>query len=182
VGFWLGWLARQDNDAAGKKLKKMPSVIFICTANICRSPIAEALFRAALGKTQKDWRIESAGTWAPDGEPAAEKAQHILRARGIELSRHRSRSVNRGLLNQFNLILTMERGHKEALRAEFPELAGRTYLLSEMVDQIYDIQDPIGGTQADFQDTINELEHILSSGIEKISGLAKEQSQAGDEA
>jgi protein-tyrosine-phosphatase len=142
--------------------------------------MAEALFRAKLDASQVDWRIESAGTWAPDGEPAAEKTLQVLRDRGVDLSRHRSRSVSRALLSQFNLILTMERGHKEALQAEFPELARRVYLLSEMVGRIHDIRDPVGGIPADFQDTANELERILSKGFEKISQLAMEQPQLGD--
>jgi protein-tyrosine-phosphatase len=122
-----------------------------------------------------DWRIESAGTWAPEGEPAAARTRQVLQAYGIDLSDHRSRPVSNALLASFNLILTMERGHKEALRAEFPALASRVYLLTEMVGQFFDIQDPIGGPLVDFEATAQEINMLLSRGFEKISRLSQDE-------
>jgi protein-tyrosine-phosphatase len=154
----------------------MKSLIFVCTANICRSPIAERLLRAkipAYGSEECDWRVESAGTWALEGEPAARMAQKLLSAHGIDLSDHRSRQVTRELLNQFNLILVMENGHKEAMRIEFPEIAPKTYLLYEMIGLRYEVIDPIGGSTRDFEDTIREIENILTQGFEKISTLVE---------
>jgi len=90
----------------------MHSVLLVCTANICRSPMAEALLRARLGEAAADWRIESAGTWALEGEGAAPRAIKVLKARGIDLSQHRSRVVDASLLNRARLVLVMEKGHK----------------------------------------------------------------------
>ena len=158
----------------------MPSVLFVCTANICRSPIASALMRSLVEQRQpgSDWRIESAGTWAQEGYPAAGKAQAILKEGSIDISDHRSRSVSGALLRDFDLILVMEQGHKEALQVEFPDTRNRVCLLSEMVGSVYDIRDPIGGSTEDFLETIRELNHLLAQGFDKIAQLAQKASSA----
>jgi protein-tyrosine phosphatase len=153
----------------------MPSVLFVCTANICRSPMAAALFKNKLEKEGelRRWRIESAGTWARNGFPAAEKSRVLLDERGLSLESHLSRAITQKLMGQFDLILTMERGQKEALRVEFPEVADRIYLLTEMVGEYSDINDPIGGPQADYEKTIEELEEIFERGYSRILKLAR---------
>lgn len=153
----------------------MRSVLFVCSANICRSPLAMGLFMARLGADAAVWRVESAGNWDIEGEPVARNSHMILLERGINLGNHRSRSVNLELLRSFNLILTMEQGHKEALQIEFPDIADRVFLLSEMTGKIYDIQDPIGGYMADFQQTASEFDQIFTQGFEKINQLAEDR-------
>src|SRR5438105_3004745 len=105
----------------------MPSILFVCTANQIRSPIAAALFKDMLINSgqAEGWRVESAGTWAQDGLPASGAAQRVMRELNIDLSQHRSRCVTRDLLAGFDLILVMEHGHKEALCVEFPAVADR---------------------------------------------------------
>lgn len=153
----------------------MRSVLFVCSANICRSPLAMGLFMARLGADAAVWRVESAATWELEGEPVARNSHVILLERGINLGNHRSRSVNLELLRSFNLILTMEQGHKEALQIEFPDIADRVFLLSEMTGKIYDIQDPIGGSMADFQQAASEFDQIFTQGFEKINQLAEDR-------
>jgi protein-tyrosine-phosphatase len=153
----------------------MPSILFVCTANICRSPMAMGLFKARLKDDGREWRVESAGTWAMDGAPAAENTQKVVARRGVDISEHRSRIVSGELLEQFDLILAMEQHQKEALQVEFPEVKDRVYLLSEMVDGIYDIKDPIGGRLSEFEDTAEEVDLIFDRGFEKIRDLTKEE-------
>ncbi len=151
----------------------MPSILFVCTANICRSPMACALFKRRL-ETEPDkesWRVESAGTWAMDGEDAAPKSQAVLLEKGINLDGHKSRTVTREVLRTFDLILTMEQGQKEALQVEFPEISRRVFLFSEMAGYRYDIADPIGGSLSDFRNTANELEDLIERGFSRICQL-----------
>lgn len=150
------------------------SVLFVCTANLCRSPMAAALFRDMVKRrgSDLDWRIESAGTWAAEGNPAVSQVQQVINERGIDLSDHLSQSVSEELLQRFNLILTMERSHKEALRVEFPSHAERIFLLSEITGFEHDIKDPIGGPASEYHVTANEIEELLERGFDQIVSLA----------
>lgn len=155
----------------------MASILFVCTANICRSPMAEALFRAKLEKEGllNHWQVSSAGTWAPGGHPAAELSQEVMAARGLDISAHGSKGVGGDYLSKFDLILTMESNHKEALRAEFPEHAERIYMLSEMVGQSYDIVDPIGRSKREYEATATEIARLIEDGFERIQRLVNRQ-------
>jgi protein arginine phosphatase len=150
----------------------MHSVLFVCTANICRSPMAMGLLQGIVYDTIVDWRIESAGTWAIEGQPAARFTQQVLLTRGIDLRNHRSRLVSNPMMEQFNLILAMESGHKEALKVEFPFASKKIFTVSQMIDQVFDIIDPIGGPLLDFEATARELTQIIQKGFGKIEMLS----------
>lgn len=136
--------------------------------------MASVLFSALLHEKgeQESWRVESAGTWAAEGLPAATGSQLALSSRGLDAQTHRSRRISKDLLAGFDLILTMEKGHKEALQIEFPDLAGRIFLLSEMVDEKFDVDDPIGGPLAGYEETAEKISKILKEGFDKISRLS----------
>jgi protein-tyrosine-phosphatase len=152
----------------------MYSVLFVCTANVARSPVAEGLFVSLVEERneKQKWLVDSAGTWAVHGQTAAINSRLVLQQRGIDFTEHLSKVVTRELISQFNLILTMEIGHKEALRLEFPEAGDRIYLLSEMVGLIQDVHDPIGGNIQEFQEVADLIEGWLTNGYEQIRELA----------
>ena len=157
----------------------MRSVLFVCAANICRSPMAMGLFSDQVLPDAGDWQIASAGVFAPVGYPAAQNTLAVLNQRGIDLSQHRSSQITREMMQTFNLILTMERGQKEALRIAFPKQAPKVYLLTEMIGEYWEIVDPIGGPLVDFEETAREIQHLLTAGYERICSLAADM--AGDE-
>ncbi len=155
----------------------MASVLMVCTANMCRSPMAEGIMRKIFLQHERfnDWSVSSAGTWAVEGQPATSKTRRVLQSRGVDFSGHRARGVTREMLLAADVILTMEGGHKEALLSEFPDIAGKIFLLTELVGKNRDIIDPMGGEMADFEDTAREIEKILNASLDRIFELGRQK-------
>ncbi len=157
------------------------SVLFVCTANQCRSPMAEALLKdlaAQYGETDR-WRIQSAGTWAEPGRAATSPAQTVMQRRNIDLTAHRSRPVDEQLLAESAVILVMTRHHQEALRAEFPAVSGKIYLVSQLIDRSFDIEDPYGGSLEDYELCAADLQQILTEGYRRLTALADQSVTTG---
>jgi protein-tyrosine phosphatase len=150
-----------------------PSVLLVCTANRCRSPMAAALLTQLLEREglASHYRVDTAGTWAKEGEPAASLAQEVMRERGLDLSHHRSRRVSGDLLRGYQLVLVMEAGHREAMLAEFPEVGARLHLLTSMAGERYNIEDPAEGTIEAYRILADELEDALRRGLPRILRL-----------
>jgi protein-tyrosine phosphatase len=138
--------------------------------------MAEYFFKDLLHRVRQQdadqWLVESAGTWAENGHPAATGARLAMTTYGLDLSLHRSQMVTMELMDKFNLILVMEFGHLEALKIEFPQFAGKTFLLSEITGETYEIDDPIGGQESDFLATARQVRNLLDEGRETIFRLA----------
>ena len=153
----------------------MPSVLLVCTANVCRSPMAEALLLGYLNRSGLDpeqWRVESAGTWAQDGNPASRNSAEVMKERGLDLSQHSSKIITANLMAEFNLILVMEANHKEALKFEFPALADRIFMLSEMVGEKLSVEDPIGLDLNAYRKCADEIQNYIELGWGNIQRLA----------
>jgi protein-tyrosine-phosphatase len=135
--------------------------------------MASALFQRLVDELEPEfhWRVESAGTWAVDGMPASSGSVEVMNARGLDISDHKSRNITGEIVDSFDLILTMEEGHKEALRTEFPEYADRIFVLSEMAGHSHDIRDPIGSPLSEYEATAQELTILLEKGYEKIKSF-----------
>jgi len=152
----------------------MPSVLFVCSANQLRSPLAEVLFKDLLErrKLAAAWQVGSAGVWALEGSPAAREALQIAAARGLDLSAHAARPVTEDLLRGADLVLVMEREHQDALRETYPGLSERVYLLTSMAGAAGDVQDPMGLPLERVQRLAEDLERLLEAGWPRIRALA----------
>jgi protein-tyrosine phosphatase len=144
----------------------MAAVLLVCTANICRSPMAEAIFRAKLGEVFKT--IASAGVHAdPHGGPVDARAAAALARHDYSLERKwRSRRVDPEQLGQFDLVLVMEAEHLESLRKKAaPEHHARIRMLTDFVPEMagQDIPDPYFGPVAGFDAVIGMIERAAGS-------------------
>ena len=132
--------------------------------------MAEVLFKQKLSESgmTDGWTVESAAAWGRAGEPATENAHQVAVENGLDLYSHRSQRVEDLDLNAFDLILVMQVGHQEGLRAEFPDLAERIHLLSEMSGPPYGVSDPAGGDIERYRRTWAEIERLLEDGFTTI--------------
>lgn len=142
----------------------MRTIVFVCTGNTCRSPLAAAAFRplaAAAGLT--DVAVASAGLFAADGEPMPAQALFALHQAGMgdPPAPHRSQRLTPDLVEQAHLLVVMTHAQLDELRQRFPDAAPRTRLLltfREDTRRDNDVPDPFGG---DSETYIHGLETML---------------------
>jgi protein-tyrosine-phosphatase len=157
----------------------MPSILFICTANQFRSPVAVALLRERLQQAGlQNWTVESAGSWVTQDSPVSLAIQAALAPLGFDLSMHHPRGVSSCLLARFDLILTMTRGQQEALRIEFPAARGRIFTLTGVASGYpYDVPDPVTDRTATYPQVVAELRALVNQGFDRIVKAASETSR-----
>ena len=145
-------------------------VLFVCSGNTCRSPLAVAVFRRMLDEAgRQDITVESAGTGAYDGAPASEGAYLVALEAGLDLSAHRARLLDREMVDQADLILTMSKGHLsrvERLGGEGKAHLLGTYANASAVDT--ELKDPYGGDVEGYRQTLHQLERLLFPARERL--------------
>lgn len=157
----------------------MAHILVVCTANICRSPVAAALIEDRLQKKgYTNWTVSSAGTWAMRSRGASQNSLTVMAQYGFDISDHRARMVEESFLREADLALCMEEGHVEALKVEFPVEAYKVYALAAMAGPTYSIDDPYGGSLVEYQKMAAELASLIDRGIDRIIELAETNSAA----
>ncbi len=148
----------------------MKTVLFVCTANICRSPMAAALTRQRIAELGLSDQVDvcSAGIWARTGDKVSEGAATVLAGRGISLEEHQSQPMTDKLLQQADIVLVMEEEHRRSLFYLDPKHLRKVFLLTEMVGGNDDITDPYGGPLEGYVRTAEKLDGLIATGLPKI--------------
>lgn len=145
-------------------------VLFVCSGNTCRSPMAATLLRQLWAKANPGWELEvtSAGTSTAAGLPATSHAVTTMKQRGLDLNTHRSQAVALDLLKRSDLVLTMTEHHKAQVRALWPGISDRLFTVGEYAGIKQDVPDPFGGPLTEYERTAATLERLLQAVAERI--------------
>ena len=144
----------------------MKTILFVCTGNVCRSPMAEGWFRH-LTRGRGDFQVFSAGIGAVDGQPPTPHAAMAMLEAGVDISEQRSRSLTAELVRQADFILCMTHSHVDSIHWMFPWAAEKTFVLREFDDALEayekDISDPIGSSFDVYEDCRDQIQQGILS-------------------
>jgi protein-tyrosine phosphatase len=153
----------------------MPSILFVCSANLFRSPIAAAIFSNKLRAegNANQWEVASAGIWTQPNLTVPPDVKRLALKMEIDLNNHLSRQVDMTILSRSDLVLVMETGQKEAIVIEYPLLHERVFLFAKVAVGIdYDIPDPFINGKFNPEEIAREIQKIIETGYKNICQLA----------
>lgn len=157
----------------------MPNILFICTGNTCRSPMAEYLLRKMLrDRDVKEWKVKSAGISTIPGGNLSEGAAAVLKEEDIVVDDHTPKQVDEIMLKEADVVLTMTTAHKKKIKQIFNLSDNKLFTLKELIgEKNLDILDPFGQSLQIYKKTRDEIKNALD---EMIGTLDQFKSKEGN--
>lgn len=144
-------------------------IIFVCTGNTCRSPMAEAILKKMVYNENLDVVVESRGTSVYSEDPINPKSVQALATIGIFNVMHRARQIMKTDIEESDIVLTMTQQHKLALLKTYPDFRYKIFTLAEYaVDSRDDISDPFGKSQIFYNFCLQEIKKLVEALFEEI--------------
>lgn len=149
----------------------MTTLVFVCTGNICRSPMAEGLLKARLSD-EDDIEVLSAGLAAGDGMPPSEHAVAVTKEIGIDITSQKSRLLDESLVRRADFLFVMTFSHLDHILMLYPEASQKTFLVRQFIEEETllnrDISDPIGQSEEVYRRCRDEIQNALDSILDHI--------------
>ena len=142
------------------------NILIVCVGNVCRSPMAESLFRQRFDGSDINISVSSAGLGALVGQGADEKAIDVMMEKGLDISAHCARQLSDELIKRNELILVMEHWQQKEIEGLFPYARGRVHLLGKWSDK--EVEDPYKKSKEAFIVAFEEIDQLCQQWCEKL--------------
>lgn len=150
----------------------MKKIVFVCTGNTCRSPMAEKLAENIASEMELQVETFSRGISVYFAEAAHDHAKKTMEKYGLDLSKHRASQFLKEDGELADLILTMTLNHKRHLLNNYPQFAHKIFTITEYIDKTGDVLDPYGGNLEEYYECAKELHEIIYKIFDKIKEVS----------
>ena len=142
----------------------MDKIVFICTGNTCRSPMAEGIFKAMDGEEKTGLEAVSAGIFTNNGMSVSENAVIAAKELGADISNHKSQILNENIVNDAKYLVCMTGAHYDQILLKFSNASDKLFTLLPT-----DVDDPFGGNIDDYRKCATQIKSAVESIIERLS-------------